>query len=720
VRTINLDPVFRPQSVAVVGASNDPYKWGYLLLDNILQGEFAGSVYPVNPRESRVHDLPAYPRLMDVPGPVDLAIVCVPAPAVPQVMADAADAGVRAVLIITSGLGEAGGVGQHLAEAALAEARRGSVRVVGPNCMGLHSYPARLSALMIPAPLVPGPIAFISQSGGYGVQLFILAHRQRLGIRTFVSSGNEADLTSTDYLAYFGADPDVRAIIMYMEGLHPDEGARFIEVARQVTREKPVVVMKLGATAAGERAAASHTGSLAGHDAAYDAAFEQAGVLRAHDPSQLFDTVQALSRLPLPGGRRVGILTRSGGAGVEAADRCEQQGLVVPPVRPETEAKLREILPPFAGVTNPVDITSLLDPGPYNEAMRLMLAQDDIDALIALGIVQMSPEELGERYTWISAIYNGLLEANLVSLVGQFRRTGKPIVVESATGVGGRNQRLLEEVGIPVYSIPERAVDAVAALARYRELRDQVRAHEPRTRQPSLPQSEAAGFVQVLRERGRKALSETEAKSVLRTYGVPVAEGTVAHSAGEAVDISKGYGFPVVMKVASPDIAHKTDVGGVKLDLRSQAAVRRAYEEILENAEAHVPGAALEGVLVQRMASAGREILVGMVRDAQFGPLVMVGLGGVFAEVLRDTALGVAPLTADESRRMIARLQAYPVLAGARGEEPADVEALVQVLLAVSDLAMDCPAIATLDINPFFLYDRGHGGVAVDAFIALT
>lgn len=701
IQPTNLDPIFRPRSVAVVGASNDPYKWGYLLLDNVLQGEYAGPVYPVNPRETRIHDLPACPRLTDVPGPVDLAIVAVPAPAVPSVMADAADASVRAALIITSGLDD------DQTQATLAEARRGGVRVVGPNCMGLHSYPARLSALMIPASLEPGPIAFISQSGGYGVQLFILAQRQRLGIRTFVSSGAEADLTSTDYLAYFGADPEVRAIVMYLEGLHPGEGDRFIQVARRVTQEKPVVV-KLGAASAGER------------DTAYDAAFRQAGVLRAHDPAQLFDYARALSRLPLPRGRRVGILTRSGGAGAEAAAHCAQRGLEVPPLRPETEARLRELLPPYAGVSNPVDITSLLDPGPFNEALHLMLEQDDVDALIALGIVQMSPEELGERYTWISAIYNGLLEANLVSLVGQFRRTGKPIVVESATGISGRNQRLLDEIGVPVYPIPGRAVDAVAALTETRELREHVRAWEPRVRRPSLPQSEAAGFLHVLREQGRRALTEAEAKSVLRTYGVPVAEGTVVQSAAEAVDVAREYGFPVVIKVVSADIVHKTAVGGVKVGVRSPAAVRRAYEELLENAELNAPEATVEGVLVQRMAAAGREMLVGLVRDARFGPVVTVGLGGVLAEALGDTALGVAPLTTDEARRMIARLRAYPMLAGAHGEEPADVETLMRVILAVSDLAVDCPAIAALDINPFFLYDRGHGGVAVDAFIALA
>ncbi|MBU0490935.1 MAG: acetate--CoA ligase family protein [Chloroflexi bacterium] len=704
MQATNLDPVFRPQSVAIVGASNDPYKWGYLLLDNLLQSEFAGPVYPVNPHAAQIHDRPAYPRLTDVPDPVDLAIVAVPAAAVPGVVADAASAGVRAAMIVTAGLAE---------PLDLTAARRAGMRVVGPHCLGVHSAAARFSALMIPAPLAPGPVAFVSQSGGYGIQLFVSAQRQRVGIGTFVNTGDETDLTSTDYLAYLGADPDVRAVIMYLQDVHPAEGPRFIDVARQVTREKPVIAIKLRRSPRPDALDA---------DAMWDAALQQAGVLRARDPDQLLDYARALSRLPLPRGRRVGILTRTGGAGAEAADRCDLRGLEMPPLSSPVVDQLRELLPPYAGVDNPVDVIGLLDPGPYNEALRLMLGQDDIDALIALGIVQMSPEELGERYTWISAIYNGLLEANLISLVGQFRRTGKPIVVESATGVSGRNQKLLDEAGIPVYAIPERAVDALAALARYRELREQVQAWEPRTRPPGPARSEAVGLIYMLWEQGRRALAETQAKGVLGAYGVPVAEGAVAHSAADAVALAQDYGFPVVIKVVSPDIARKARIGGVKVGVRNSAAVRRAYEEILENAALHAPGAAIEGVLVQRMAAPGRQMRVGLTRHAQLGSAIHVGPTGGLTDDRQDGAWGIVPLIDDEARRMIAGLHAYPVLAGhaLHQDASADLDALNQVILALNDLALDCPTIATVDIDPFFLYDAGYGGVAVDASITLS
>jgi len=717
----SLDAVFHPQSIAVVGAAREPYKWGHLILNGVLSGGYAGKVYAINPHADEVLGLPTLPNLRAIGQAVDLAVVVVPAPLVPAVIAEAGQVGVKAAIVISSGFGEAGGEGRGLAQEVLAIARQGNVRLVGPNGMGIYSVASRLCAMMVPVPISPGRIAFITQSGGYGMQLFFLAYQMGLGVHSFVSSGNELDLTATDYLEYFGQEPDIRCIILYLEGIHSGEGARFIEVARRTTRRKPVILVKVGASAAGRRAAASHTGSMVGVDDVYEAAFKQSGVIRASDPAQLFDFARALTYLPLPKSNRVGVLTRSGGAGVEAADRCEQQGLVVVPFSEETTQKIKGVLLPFASPQNPVDVSADMTPEPYTQSLRFIAEDINVDGIVALGLSDLVIPELESRFPWFSVLLDNTLRSETLALIKQLKSNGKPIVVESVSGPGEENLRLLREAGVPVYPTPERAVDALATLWRYKQYRDSPEPPPGRTSALTAEQMSALQAVEASRQAGRGILAPAEAEALLQAYGVPLAAGRLAHTAEEAVAAAEALGYPVALKIVSPQVLHKTEAGGVRLSLGDAPAVRRAFAEVVAAARAYAPEATIEGVLVQRQAGPnGHEVIVGMKRDEQFGPVVLVGLGGVFTEVLRDTALRVAPLTAAEARAMLPELRGYQLLAGARGQPPAALDALADVLVRIADLSLACPALAELDLNPVFVYPQGQGCLAVDARLMLS
>lgn len=719
----SLDAVFHPQSIAVVGAAREPYKWGHLILNGILSGGYAGKVYAINPHAGEVLGLPTLPSLRAIGQAVDLAVVVVPAPLVPAVIAEAGQVGVKAAIVISSGFGEADGQGRALAQEVLAIARQGNVRLVGPNGMGIYSTASRLCAMMVPVPISPGRIAFITQSGGYGMQLFFLAYQMGLGVHSFVSSGNELDLTATDYLEYFGQEPDIRCIILYLEGIHPGEGARFIEVARRTTRRKPVILVKVGASAAGRRAAASHTGSMVGVDDVYEAAFKQAGVIRASDPAQLFDFARALTYLPLPKSNRVGVLTRSGGAGVEAADRCEQQGLVVVPFTEETTQKIKGVLLPFASPQNPVDVSADMTPEPYTQSLRFIAEDPNVDGIVALGLSDLVIPELESRFPWFSVLLDNTLRSETLALVKQMKGNGKPIVVESVSGPGEENLRLLREAGIPVYPTPERAVDALATLWRYKQHRDSADDLPlGRTSALTAEQMQALQAVEASRQAGREVLGPAEAEALLLAYGIPIAASRLARTVEEAVAAAaETLGYPVALKIVSPQVLHKTEAGGVRLALGDALAVRHAFAEVVAAARAYAPDATIEGVLVQRQAPpGGHEVIVGMKRDEQFGPVVLVGLGGVFTEVLRDTALRVAPLTMADAQAMLPELRGYPLLAGARGQPPADLDALADVLGRVADLALACPTLVELDLNPVFVYPQGQGCLAVDARLMLA
>lgn len=694
-----LEAFFRPSSVAVIGASRDPAKLGYAVLANLKNAGFPGPIYPVNPKAGEILGLRAYPTVEDIPDPVDLAVVVIPYPRVPAVLEQCGRKGVPAVVVISAGFREAGREGLERERELIAIAKRYGIRLIGPNCLGVIDTGTPLNATFAAGMPPAGPMAFMSQSGALGTAVLDLALAGEIGFSRFVSLGNKADVDEVDLLEVWEKDADSRVILIYVEGL-PD-GQRFMEVARRVTRKKPVVAVKSGVTKAGSRAVSSHTGSLAGSEAAYQAAFRQAGVIRAESMERLFDYARAFAYQPLPAGDRVAIVTNAGGPGILATDALEHAGLDLARLQRETIEELMADLPSAASAANPVDVLGDALADRYEHALRLVLADPGVDAVIVI-VTPQAMTQIEET-------------AHVVGRVA--KQTDKPVLgcfmgeARIRAGV-----EVLREYGVPNYPYPERAAAALAAMVAYR------RERERPINEPERFDVERERVRQVLdaaRAEGRVSIGDAEARAILEAYGFPVPPSRLAKTPEEAVQVAEEMGYPVVLKVASPDILHKTDVGGVKLNLRSPEDVRDAFDLIVYRANRYVPDARIWGCLVQKMVPAGREVLIGMSRDPQFGPLVAFGLGGIYVEALKDVVFRVAPFSRREAEEMVREIRSYPLLEGIRGEPPADHEAMVDALCRVSQLVTDFPEIVELDINPLMVFEEGRGAVALDMRLVL-
>jgi acetyltransferase len=695
-----LDNFFQPNSVAVIGASRDPEKLGYAVLNNLKEGGFEGPLYPINPKAEEILGFEAYESVLDVPDPIGLAIIVVPAKIVPHVLRECGEKGISAVVVITAGFREAGREGLEQERELIDIAKEHDLRLIGPNCLGVIDTDTPLNATFAAGMPPSGPIAFMSQSGALGTAVLDLAMAGRVGFSKFVSLGNKADVSETDLLRAWGDDTHSRVILIYVEGL-PD-GQEFMDVARKVTRNKPVVAIKSGVTKSGSRAVSSHTGSLAGSEEAYKAAFKQAGVIRAPSMEQVFDYALGFAYQPLVKGNRVGIVTNAGGPGILATDAVEHAGLEIPRLTNETVQALKDYLPGAASAANPVDVLGDALADRYEHAIELVLDDPKVDSLVVI----VTPQAMTEIEKTAHAI--GRLSED----------TDKPILAcfmgEARVDAG---IRVLREYGVPNYPYPERVAVTLAAMDSYRREKDRP-IFEPEPCEVCEPP--VRELFDKVREEGRVSIGDTEAREVLEAYGFPVPESRLAESAEEAVDIAQEIGFPVVLKVASPDILHKTDVGGVKLNLNSATDVRDAYDLIVYRAGRYVPDARVWGCLVQEMVTEGREILVGMNRDPQFGPLVAFGLGGIYVEALKDVAFRIAPFSREEAREMIHEIRSYPLLAGVRGEPPADHEAMVDALMRISQLVTDFPEILELDINPLTVFEEGQGATAIDMRLVLA
>jgi len=694
-----LDAFFHPQSVAVIGASRDPEKLGYAVLANLKEGGYPGRLYPVNPKADEILGLKAYPSVLDIPDPVDLAVVVIPYRFVPAVLEQCGQKGVRAVVVISAGFREAGREGLERERELVEIARKYHLRLIGPNCLGVIDTGTPLNATFAAGMPPAGPIAFMSQSGALGTAVLDMALAGRIGFSKFVSLGNKADVSEIDLLEAWGDDPASRVILIYVEGL-PD-GQRFIQVARKVTRHKPVVAIKSGVTKSGSRAVSSHTGSLAGSEAAYKAAFRQAGVIRATSMEALFDYARAFAYQPLLKGDRIGIVTNAGGPGILATDALEHAGLEIPRLARETVGALEAHLPGAASAANPVDVLGDALADRYEHAIRLVLADPNVDGLIVI----VTPQAMTEI-------------ERTAHVVGRMaRETDKPVLgcfmgeARIEAGI-----EVLRQYGVPNYPFPERAAAALAAMSAYRRERERP-IFEAQPCEVCIPP--VRELFDRVRAEGRVSIGDAEAREVLEAYGFPVPKSRLAKTSDEAIEVAEEIGYPVVLKVASPDILHKTDVGGVKLNLSTPDDVRDAFDLIVYRAGRYVPGARIWGCLVQQMVSGGREVLVGMSRDPQFGPLVAFGLGGIYVEALKDVAFRVAPFSRQEAEEMIREIRAYPLLEGIRGEPPADHEAMVDALLRVSQLVTDFPEIVELDINPLMVFDEGRGAMAIDMRLVL-
>lgn len=694
-----LECLFTPRSIAVVGAAREPGKLGHTILDNVVKSGFSGAIYPVNPWATEILGLRSYPRLVDISGEVDLMVVVVPQPAVLSVMEDAAAKGVKAAIIITAGFREAGTAGFVAERAITSVARSAGIRVLGPNCLGVIDTFTPLNASFASRMPHRGRIAFASQSGALLSAILDWSAQQQIGFSKIVSLGNKADVDEIDLIEALRDDEQTRVVVAYLEGVA--NGQEFMRAARELTRRKPLLVFKSGTTAAGSRAVSSHTGTLAGSDASYTAALKQSGVIRATSVSELFDLATAFAQQSLPTGRRLAIVTNAGGPGIIATDAAERVGLQLASFEPDTVAKLRASLPPTASVFNPVDIIGDARADRYAVAVESVLPDPGVDGLLVL----LTPQAVTQ------------VEETARVVARCAGRTSKPVLASFIGGVRlEQGLEILRAAGVPNYPFPEGAVAAFKALADYREWQAEPVDGPVEFR---VDRESARAAIANARQAGRTTMG-IEAMDLLAAYGIRLPTSRLARSADEAAALASEVGFPVVMKIVSPEILHKSDVGGVKVGLSTPEDVRSAFNAIVDNARRYATGATIQGVAIQEMVQKGREVILGATYDGQFGHLLMFGLGGIYVEVLRDVSFRVAPLTPREARNMIGEIRSHALLRGVRGEPPADVEAIVDALLRMSQLVTDFPEITELDINPLVVYPTGGGAVAVDSRVALA
>jgi acetyltransferase len=700
---MDLSCFFSPASVAVIGASADPKKLGFAVVKNLVDGGYSnhGKVYPINLNASEILGLPAYPSVMEVPGPIDLAVIVIPYMHVPEMLRTCGEKGVPAAIVISAGFREAGREGLERELELVAIARESGIRLIGPNCLGVIDTFTPLNASFAAGTPPKGPMAFMSQSGALGTAVLDIALAGRLGLSKFVSLGNKADVDEVDLLRAWSEDESTRAILIYSEGMA--DGQEFIRTARQVTQKKPVVAIKSGVTQSGSRAVSSHTGSLAGSEQAYQAAFLQAGVLRADSMQSLFDIALALAYQPALAGDRIAIITNAGGPGILATDALERAGMSLARFQNETITALQAYLPDAASAANPVDVLGDARADRYRFALEKVTADPNVDGLL----VVLTPQAMTE------------IEATAQAVGEIASQTEKPILtcfmgearVEKGIGI-------LQSMDVPNYPFPERAALAFEAMSEYRQIRSRP---EPQYAQFDVDRDTTRAVLARVRAEKRFSIGDSEARQILTAYGLHIPQSEIAATPEEAAELAHRIGYPVVLKIASPDILHKTDVGGVKVGLRDAEEVRDAFELMVYRAERYVPEAHIWGCLVQEMApGGGQEVLIGMNRDPQFGPLVTFGLGGIYVEALKDVTFRVAPFSIQEAEQMLGEIRARALLDGVRGKPPVDKAAILDALLRVGQLVQDYPEIVELDINPLIVYPQGQGAIAIDMRLVLS
>lgn len=694
------DSFFSPRGVAILGASQTPTKLGYGAARNLVVSGYRGAIHFVNPKPGELFGRPFYPSVEDVPDPVDLAVILIPAESVPQALEECGRRGIGAAIIGSGGFRETGPSGAALEVRLLEVARRNRIRVIGPNCIGLLDthLPIDTTFLPLPGP-VPGDIAFLSHSGAICEAVIDWARGQGFGLSRLVSLGNQVDLTEADLLAPTVEDEHTRVVAMYLEGV--GDGPRFVEEARRVSRRKPVVAIKVGRSEAGRRAVASHTGALAGRDAAFDAAFRKAGVIRAQTSEEVFDWARALAWCPLPRGPRVAVLTNAGGPGAIAVDSLDANGLPLAELAEETTKKLRTFLPPAASVSNPVDMLASAGPLEYANGLVALLADDGVDSVM----VVLPPPPVGTATDVAGAIVPIVRGSNKPVVVALM---GEDLIVNAA--------RLLRHSHIPDYRFPERAASALRVLWwRSRQWADQP---QPADGEERMPVDRVAQILSAARAGADGFIPGKVAAEALSAYGLALPPSEVAATPEQAGIVARRIGFPVALKIASPDLPHKSDVGGIRLGLGDEPAVQRAFLEMREAARQARPTARIDGVEVQAMVSGGQEVILGAVRDEDFGPLLMFGSGGVEVESRRDVAFALAPLNREEAGELIDATWAGRRLAGGRGQAPADRSAVVEGLVRLSRFIEDHPGVAEVEVNP--LRVMPEGALMLDARLRLT
>jgi len=690
-----LNSFFNPKSIAVIGASRTPGKVGFDILKNIIQYDYEGKIYPINPSADEILGKKSYPSLADVPDNVDLAVVVVPAKNVLEVIEKCGKKKISSAIIITAGFKESGVEGARLEHELIYRAAEAGVRFVGPNCLGIIDTHAKMNASFAAGMPAQGGIGFFSQSGALCLAVLDRALPDGIGFSKFISMGNKADITDTDIMRALAEDENTKVILGYIEGV--SDGKKFMEVASEVSKKKPLIILKSGTTSAGAKAASSHTGALAGREATFDAAFRQSGVIRAYTLKDIFNFALAFATQPLPKGPHIAIITNSGGPGILAADACDKSDLQLVTLHKETTDKLREFLPPVASFYNPIDILGDSGAERYEKTLQLVLQDSSIQGVLVL----LTP----------TATVDVANTARKVSYVSQFFE--KPVMtsfmgkksIESAS-------RILMENNIPNYEYPEEAVGAYHAMYRYHAWIKR----PPKTfTNMNVKKNGVTAIFKKVKQENRDRFTDEEIHEVLKTYGFRQPKGLFARTSEEAVAAAKRIGYPVVMKIMSPQVVHKSDIGGVRKNLNNKKDVENAFFEITTHVRNIMPAATIYGVLIQEMISPGKEVIIGITKDPQFGHMIMFGLGGIYVEVLRDISFRIVPLSNEDVHEMVREIKTFPLLRGVRGEAETDIGAIEQALLSFNQLAMDFPQIIEADINPLLAHTRGKGVIAIDA-----
>ncbi len=706
----SLKRLFNPASIAVIGASEVPGKAAERRTRSLILGGYPGKIFLINPKRDTLFGEKAYPSILDIGQEVDLVMVVVAPKLIPQAVADSVKMRAKGIVIITAGLGETGEAGKRIEADILRIATEGGAKIIGPNCSGLFCASGAMNLLGVP-PIKKGPLAVIAQSGNIIDSITHYAEMRGVGLSHIISAGNAIGVQFHEYIDYLGQDEGTKAILMYMEGIK--EGGEIVRVARDVSRRKPVIILKVGRSKAGARAAASHTGSLAADDAVVDAAFRQAGIVRVTNVDEMFDVAMAFANMPLPKGNRVAIVSEGGGDNSVAADNAEHFGLEVPVLPQATQERIRPFLLAGMPASNPIDYggTAEENPDMINKIVEALMEEQGIDSVYVTGF-------FGGFKEIIAPHVGELEEKTSQELVRLMRQFGKPIAVHTSFAQAPfRSMEILSENGVLLTPSSERAAQCLAHMAKFSTRRDKLALARPL---PAIQADAAAArtLIEGVKQAGRKNLLETEARELLTLYGIPLPPAKLAKTAEEAAAAASAVGFPVALKIVSPEIIHKSDAGGILLNLGNEKAVREGFAKVVANAGKISRPEKVLGVLVAPMAPKGQECIIGMIRNPQFGAVLMFGLGGIFVEVLKDVSFRVAPPSDLDLDEMIHEIKGYPLLAGVRGQKPKDTAILKELLQRVAQLTTDHPEIQEVDINPVIVHEEGAS--VVDARIIIT
>ncbi len=698
--TMSLKNFFNPKSVAIVGASRQKGKVGYEILSNMISAGYQGKIFPVNPKADSIEGLKCYPDLESIGEVPELVIIIVPAKIVPTIMRECAKVKVKSVIIITAGFKEVGKEGRQLEEQVVQIAQQAGIRFIGPNCLGVIAPANKLNASFGGELPIAGGIGYLSQSGALLAAILDMANANSIGFSKLVSIGNKADIDELDIIKALGQDPDTKVIAGYLESIN--DGNAFVREAELISNKKPILLMKSGGTEAGARAASSHTGSLAGAEVAYESAFKRAGIVRCDSIAQQFDYAQAFANQPLPKGHGVAVITNAGGPGIIAADAIEQQGLKFAKLSDETVKKLASTLPSAANLYNPIDVLGDALADRYEFALDVILDDPNVDVVLVL----LTPQAMTESAATAEAI------------VKITRKKSEKPVLACFLGAGkiAQGSKILREGKIPQYNSPVSAVETMKVIADYVRWRSRPKRV---VKLFAVNRRKVENIIDRHLRQGVPDIGEAESKEILEAYGFVTPKGSIATTAEQAANIAEQLGYPVVLKIWSPDILHKSDVGGVKIGLNSEQEVKDAFDLMMYRIPKKRPNANILGVLVQEMCRSKKEVILGMHRDPHFGPLMMFGMGGIMVEVLKDVSFYLAPLTAEEAKQMLINTKTYQLLKGVRGEEGVDIQKIAEGLQRLSQLVTEFPQIQEMDINPYVVGPEGTTPIAVDARISL-